>query len=528
MKKYRFLTLLMLIPAFANASRIESTITQVTVYQQGARIEREAKVKLTQGMNEITLSYLSPLLNPQSIEAGIIGSAAIVSVNTTINNLTSPKLSDKYQRLSDSLQLLDKELTLLKSHQQGLDKQLAMLDANSKPGTGDKAPTFNDLKLWVEYFGAKQDEIRTRQVELTLQEKELQKVRKRIQEELNTLGGTVSQRVGEIECQVFAREATNITLSIAYTVSSAGWYPVYDIRTKGENTPFVIEAKANVYQRTHEEWKDARLTLSTGNFVTSNDRPKLNPWYVDIQQPTPMRAKMYDYKAAESNTLMEFAIEADTDEEEVMIPVTQQHTGLSAIYTIETKHTIPSDGQPKLVKLLDYELPARYTYHAVPKLDPSVFLLAKVTGYGSLNLLPGKTNIYYNGTYVGNTYLDPSQPTDTMLISLGKTQNISIKRTLLTDITDKQMIGGNIKETHGYKITLLNHLSETVEVEVLDQLPISQNTQIQVQADELSGAIFHAPTGGLIWNLKIAPGASTSTSFVYTLKYPKDTRITGL
>ena len=75
-------------------------------------------------------------------------------------------------------------------------------------------------------------------------------------------------------------------------------------------------------------------------------------------------------------------------------------------YTIEIPYTIPSDGEDYSIKMKDVSVPAKYVYHAVPKLDEDAFLTAELTNWTALNLLPGKSNIYYQGTYVGESKID--------------------------------------------------------------------------------------------------------------------------
>ena len=55
-------------------------------------------------------------------------------------------------------------------------------------------------------------------------------------------------------------------------------------------------------------------------------------------------------------------------------------------------------------------------------------LTARVTDWTDLNLLPGKMNIYFEETYVGQSQLDLSYVEDTLQISLGPDRNIQVKR----------------------------------------------------------------------------------------------------
>jgi hypothetical protein len=64
-----------------------------------------------------------------------------------------------------------------------------------------------------------------------------------------------------------------------------------------------------------------------------------------------------------------------------------------------------------------------YVYHAIPKLDNDVFLTAEIVDWTNLNLLSGKLNIYYQGTYTGESFINSEQAEDTLKVSLGRDNN---------------------------------------------------------------------------------------------------------
>jgi uncharacterized protein (TIGR02231 family) len=65
-------------------------------------------------------------------------------------------------------------------------------------------------------------------------------------------------------------------------VNDASWYPTYDIRAKNVNSPVVIAYKANVSQQCGEDWKNVKLTLSTGDPSVSGQKPELRPNYLNM------------------------------------------------------------------------------------------------------------------------------------------------------------------------------------------------------------------------------------------------------
>jgi uncharacterized protein (TIGR02231 family) len=196
-------------------------------------------------------------------------------------------------------------------------------------------------------------------------------------------------------------------------------------------------------------------------------------------------------------------------------------------YEIMAKQDIPSDGKPHSVALREIKLPASYIYHSVPKLNPAAFLLARVGDYSQYDLLPGQTNIFFEGMFVGQTYLNPGLTGDSLILSLGRDDRISVKRNQLKDFTSSRVIGPNKKVTRAYEIVLRNTKKTPVTIEVLDQLPISQNKDIVVELEEYEGADYNPDYGKILWRVGMAPDETRRLRFIYSVKYPKDKQIAG-
>ena len=90
-----------------------------------------------------------------------------------------------------------------------------------------------------------------------------------------------------------------------------------------------------------------------------------------------------------------------------------------------------------------YKLNTTYIYHAVPKLDKAAFLLAKVSNWGQYNLLSGDANIFFEGAYVGKSHINARITADTMLLSMGRDESISIERKTLDKLCSTMFLGSN-------------------------------------------------------------------------------------
>src|SRR3990167_1443946 len=97
-------------------------------------------------------------------------------------------------------------------------------------------------------------------------------------------------------------------------------------------------------------------------------------------------------------------------------------------FQINTPFSIPSDNADHRVAISTYEMKANYEYHTVPKLDPSVYLVAQISGWEKLNLLNGESNLYFDGTFIGKSYVNVNSAKDTLSFSLGKDKKLVVDR----------------------------------------------------------------------------------------------------
>jgi hypothetical protein len=62
-------------------------------------------------------------------------------------------------------------------------------------------------------------------------------------------------------------------------------------------------------------------------------------------------------------------------------------------------------------------------------------------------------------------------------------------------------------------------------LKLTDQIPLSANSEITVEATELSGGNLNSTTGMVTWDFTLAPQQSREVVLTYTVKYPKDKEI---
>lgn len=528
---------------------INSSIKDVTLFTSGAQVNRVANVNLQAGITEIIFEGISPNINSGSIQSSGRGNFIILDTRYNIkyqepSDEPESNVPESLQRrinlTQDTLNDVNYELEAIKDRKDVFAKQKEMINNNPLMKGGGKSDSLPVLKDVIEFYNQKMNSINAELQKIKKEEARVLLKRTNIQNRLNALleykNRIISSKtnsnnpVHQIIVTVSAKEPANGSLSLSYMVSNCGWSPLYDIRVNNTEEPVELTMKANVYQNTGEEWKNVNLRLSTHSFGKGNIKPVLYPWYLSYYMPVSVytsnlsmprsegapKAKQgnvsYDAEISASQTITDFSTSK------------QNITGQE--YSIEIPYSLPSDGKNYLLVVKNERIKSQYKYFSVPKIDKDVFLVARLTGWEDLNLLEAKSNIYFEGTYIGETFINPSVLADTLEISLGRDKNIIVQRKKLKDKEKEQIVGNTIIKTVTMEISIRNNKNSSVELTVEDQIPVTNEKDIKITfiGDNFSG-IYNENTGMLKWNINLKPKENRVLTFSYSIKYDKDKRL---
>jgi uncharacterized protein (TIGR02231 family) len=320
-------------------------------------------------------------------------------------------------------------------------------------------------------------------------------------------------------------------------VNNAGWIPQYDLRNQTTNNTIKLTYKAQVYQNTGVQWDNVRLSLSTNNPYANKTKPELTPWYLNystyfkkertstLEYNKMKRTNAYSNAPTQEMTMDENEVDKTQDvlTSEDFTQVIKQL--ISVEYAIDLPYSIKSNNEKYMVLVNSKTLDTKYRYYTVPKIDLSCYLVAQITNLDDLDLVPGKASIFHNGAYLGTTYLNPSIMNDTMNLSLGKDPKLMVKRTTLKNESKQKVVGDKIVKTYAYHIEVKNHKNSTVKITLQDQIPISQNKEIEIELINGSKGKLNEITGLMEWDLKLKSKETKKIDLVYSIKYDKTQQV---
>jgi uncharacterized protein (TIGR02231 family) len=211
--------------------------------------------------------------------------------------------------------------------------------------------------------------------------------------------------------------------------------------------------------------------------------------------------------------------------ESAPVMVEKQVGETTITFDIAVPYTIQSDGKIQTVEIQRITTPADYKYVTLPKLSQLAYLTANISDWAKLSLQTGEATLYFENSFVGKSTLNVNQLKDTLTISLGTDNSILVKREKRKDFTSRKVIGSNRTDTYSYLITIRNNKSNPVNITLNDQIPVSSNSSISVDAIELSGGKLNQQTGEIKWDLEIKQQETRQIVLTYSVKYPKDKTI---
>lgn len=534
MKKL-FLTLILLITVVFYISAdtekdIKAGLKHVTVYPDRAQMTHETTVEIAAGKTVLKLSGLSPFIDAQSIQVKGYGDFMILSVNHQNNYLRNLDEIPEIKSTRTQIEVLQMKVEDEKAAITVLKEKEAFLVANRGILVSEKPFTLEQLKSVMELYTTSMDQVKTGILKKERLIKEYEKQIVALQNQINDKAGKAQLPSGEISVSVSSEKPVNGKLTFAYVVSNAGWYPSYDIRVDDITKPVNIFFKANVFQNTGVDWNNVKLSFSNANPWIAGTVPTLYPWFIDYYAPVIAYGALKSKAAgirSEAPAMAEMTLDREMAKAEEAAPITvEKQIGETTItFDIAIPYSVVSDGKVQTIEIQRTTSDATYKYVTIPKISPLAYLTGNITDWAKQSLQSGEATLYFENTFVGKSYLNVNQLSDTLVLSLGTDNSILVKREKRKDFTSKKVIGSNKTEIYSFLITIRNNKSTPIKITLNDQIPVSSNSGITVEATELTGGRLNAQTGDIKWDLDIKPQETKQIVLTYSVKYPKDKNI---
>ncbi|WP_237585647.1 DUF4139 domain-containing protein [Proteus sp. G2661] len=508
-------------------------LNQATIFLRGAELENSTTLNLPAGQSEVVLSNVANNIDPKSLSISLDNDDVVINTINVKKIPIAPSYPSAITVLMEKQRDLNKRIEELNININVGDEQIALLKDQSFFGYGETQS--------LEQSSQKFDFISKKMTSILNQQKMAREEIAELTEKLEELS-----RQLEIDMPIIAKEKTQIVLSlgtsknltskmrISYITPDAGWSPAYDIRSQGMGKPILLTYKADVIQNTGLNWDKVKLVLTSTNPSLNITAPTLSPWYLALYNDNAkFRSKSMSMDMAAPVVPSPALMGEESYEKQlnkgVTRYVTTNNNGINLSHTIALPYTLKNSTETNTLVINQKEVTADYRYLTTPKLVEEVYLQAEVKDWENLNLLNGRANIYYMNSFVGNTYINTNELTELLNIPLGIDKNIQISRINNEKIRKEPIfIGTTIEQKESYTIKVRNTYDTPVKVTIYDQLPLSQENNINVANADYKDGVLDKDTVEIEWSITLGAKQEKSLPLNYTLSYPKNRQVMGL
>ncbi len=535
-----------------------SRVDAVTVFPQGAEVSRVAKVRLEKGMHTVVLADVPADAVPSSIRVeglatGKLDIGSVDSRRLMVPSTDAVTAASERRRIEDEIEILRDQRSQAEAQFQAAETQKTLINNLSqlptRPAPAQGGERGEDWSQILTTIATGSLEAQRNSVDAQVKMRTLDRQIGDLEKKLTSLSAAEQERT-EVKVHVEALAPLDADLVVRYQVPGASWTPLYDARlATGDKTAapsMSLVRRAEIRQNSGEAWDNAALTLSTTRPNASAAIPELNTITVDFLEP-PQPRPMAGAPLPESAPVKRMAAppaEADADQmamadaaapEVSPVRVEAQQAAVvvspfQAVFAVPGRGSVPNTNEAKRVQLLTEKIDPQLSIKTVPREDTKAYLYATLVLPAGTPLLPGPVSLFRDGTFVGAGSLPILSPGEKHELGFGSDDLIRVKHVLVEEKRGETgLISTSRTDVRRFKITVKNLHERTMSVKVLDQLPVSNNADIKVEA---TGGTTPTATdvddmrGVVAWDLKIDPNDEESVDFGYRVVWPSAKTIT--
>jgi uncharacterized protein (TIGR02231 family) len=348
----------------------------------------------------------------------------------------------------------------------------------------------------------------------------------------------------EVTVEVEAGSALKGRVNLTYRINGAGWQPVYDARLAtggaGRKPSLELFRRAAVTQRTGEDWNDVALTVSTIRAGRSTAAPVVETQKLVFFEPPVIgaagmpRAAPRSLAAPQQGSL-DMAEKSVSSAALPPQPASEQQASIEtgayqASFKVQGRVSLTSDGATKTFLIAARALVPDLTVKTIPALDPSAYLEAHILNEDEAPLLPGAVALHRDGAFIGNGRIEMVPAGEAFDLGFGADERVKVARVpLRRKENEPNWLGQTKNDLREFKTTIKNLHDFPIKIVLVDQIPISENTAINVEqlpsTTQPTEKIVADKRGVMSWTYDYAPGETKEVRLGFRMKWPGDREV---
>jgi len=530
-------------PSLASAADIDlvSRIDRVTVYPDGAVVTRLGRAQLLQGASQIVLRGLPATIDPASIRVEATGDGPLLVGAVDV------RLAPGEAKPLDGV--IETKLKTLRERKAALQGQIAAIEA--KRGTIERFGQTGPDKLgsegralpvadWPAVF----DAIGTALVKV---HDELRGVRQTLEEtqaEIAALerarpqGSPIGAPRRDVAIAVEAQAPAAAEFSVSYRIGGAGWTPSYEARlstgSMSAKPEIAFIRRAELRQRSGEDWPDVALTLSTTRSLSGTRAPDLSPLQAMFFEPPAIyesRQRLGAPAPAPMAARAKTSAEASADET-APVPAQVQTARIEAgayqaRFVVPGRVSVPQDGASKAVVLSQSTVAPVLGARIAAEIEETAYLEAVFTHEDAAPILPGEVALHRDGTYIGKGRLGLVAPGDKVELGFGADDKLKVTRApVRRRENDPTWLGQSRTDLREFRTVVKSLHEQPVKVTLSERVPFSESSAITVETLPQTTPATEKQVGDkrgvMAWSFELPAGTEKEVRLAYRIKWPGD------
>ncbi|MFV0346744.1 MAG: DUF4139 domain-containing protein [Bacteroidales bacterium] len=514
----------------------KAKVNNVNVYLNSAELQNTTTFTVPEGMSEVVVGNISDKIDERSLQIGLSNADVTILSSQFTNNYSSDFKMDltnpQIKKVSDSIKIVENLLVKSNIDLEANTKGIELLDKNQTVLVGSTSSNVEQLTKLADFYTNKRAELANKIVAINKNNEDLQKQLTRLRNSLKTSEESNAEEFasGVLVLKVKSNTKETLKLNLNYLAYGVSWEPYYEIKGNKIAEPLELMFKAIVRQNTGLDWKNVKLSLINGTSSRNNTAPTVMPWFLYSHNPSQITERSKKEASMEVATFSNFV--ADDANAPPPPPASAgfsiNSNQLNVSYDVDIPYDVRSNGEEHLISLYQQSIPAEYLYFTAPNYNNEAFLLAKIKNFSKYGLVSAPASIVFENMYIGKTFLNTSETEDELDITLGNDRRISIKRENVKDKSGEKFLSSYREKTVTYDLVIRNNKKESIDIEIKDRIPLSNDEKIEVELLDASGAKKDSEKGFLTWTTKMSPAETKTYRVSYKVKYPKDYTISNL
>ncbi|MCX8147986.1 DUF4139 domain-containing protein [Thermaurantimonas aggregans] len=498
-------------------------VTEAEVYSNGyAQLYLQHETTLKKGVNAVTILLPGREIQQQTLAVEIMPFGKIARISEPMELTCNEDDSCRYY--TEQVKLFREKILAKSLELEKLDAQEKLLMENSRI-TNSNNLNMQLLRDALSFLQKQLVEIKEARLKTKHQLDEFQKEYQTLQNQLNQRTNYIKQSFRKVSVLVDVKTDGLYKLNFSYVSSGVRWNRQQEIDIAEAEEKAYLKNLAQVHSDFQETWRNIKLTLIDKAFEFSEKPLQIRPLRVVFHHRIITSSDRSESSSRYmAKVLTPTAVQGAFSPEDVVdVQTNKQQRMDGEIFILTGAYTLSST-KPLQAELSTDTLSIKLHFLVAPYIVNKVQVLG-IVRERTEDISETPSVVRLNGRPVGINTAPVLYSSDSAAFQLGYLKDVTIQRKRENPYSSRSFFGNTQRDSFEYTISIANRRSTPISLTIIDRVPVSTDSQIDVKFKKADG-VQPDRNGILRWSISVPPGRQNSVSFAFEISYPKGRTVT--